>query len=154
VSFAERTLGDRSDAEDAAQDVFMRVWSSAARWRQGEARFTTWLYRVALNVCLDRIKKKRETTGRDLPEVADPRPEPSAVVRDSELARHVSAALAALPDSQRIAVTLCHYQDLRNIEAADVMGVSVEALESLLARGRRAMRAQLRPVAASLLGDE
>lgn len=153
VGFAHRTLGSRSDAEDVAQDVFLRLWASAPRWKVGSARFSTWLYRVAMNVCLDRLAKKRELPDTDVPEPIDDGPEPSVAVHASEVARHVTAAVAALPDAQRIAVTLCHYQGLRNVEAADVMGVSVEALESLLARGRRAIRARLRPVAGALLGN-
>jgi RNA polymerase sigma-70 factor (ECF subfamily) len=152
VGFAQRTLGNRSDAEDAAQDVFLRVWAAAPRWKRGAARFTTWLYRVAMNVCLDRLQKKRESLGDDLPELSDPRPEPSHAVADAEVARHVDAAVASLPATQRIAVTLCHYQGLSNGEAAEVIGVSVEALESILARGRRAIRAQLQPIAPALLG--
>ncbi len=153
VTFAHRTLGNRSDAEDAAQDVFLRVWSAAPRWKRGDARFSTWLYRVAMNVCLDRLAKKHETTADDLPEVADPRPEPSLALHGSEVASHVSAALATLPETQRIAVTLCHYQGLRNTEAAEIMSVSVEALESLLARGRRALRARLGAIAPALLRE-
>jgi RNA polymerase sigma-70 factor (ECF subfamily) len=154
VRVAQRTLGSRSDAEDAAQDVFLRVWAAAPRWRRTSARFTTWLYRLAMNVCLDRIAKRRETLARNLPEVADQRPDPLVAIETSEVGRHVSAALAALPETQRIAVTLCHYEGLRNREAAEVMGLSVEALESLLARARRAMRASLRPVAPALMGKD
>jgi RNA polymerase sigma-70 factor (ECF subfamily) len=151
VAFARRTLGSRDDAEDAAQDVFLRVWSAASRFHPGRAQFTTWLYRIALNVCLDRIAKQREAVGDVVPDVADPRPEPSAALQASQLASHVRVALAALPETQRVAVVLCHYQGLRNVEAAEIIGVSVEALESLLARGRRAMRARLAPVAPALL---
>jgi RNA polymerase sigma-70 factor (ECF subfamily) len=152
VGFAHRTLGNRTDAEDAAQDVFLRVWAAAPRWQKA-ARFGTWLYRVAMNVCLDRIAKKRETPTAELPEIVDPAGEPLVAVHIREVGRHVSAALAALPESQRIAVTLCHYQGLRNSEAAEIMDVSVEALESLLARARRTMRAHLRPVAPALMGN-
>ena len=154
VTFAHRTLGNRSDAEDAAQDVFLRVWAAAPRWKPGPARFTTWLYRVAMNVCLDRIAKKREATERRAAR-GRRRPRPSRAPRCAarRSARHVGAALAALPETQRIAVTLCHYQGLRNVEAAEVMGVSVEALESLLARGRRAMRAPPAPRRAGAVGE-
>src|SRR3989442_1126707 len=150
VTFAHRTLGNRSDAEDAAQDVFLRVWSAAPRWKRGSARFSTWPYRVAMNVCLDRIAKKRETTADDLPELADPRPEPSLALHGSEVASHVSAALATLPETQRIAVTLCHYQGLRNTEAAEIISVSVEALEALLARGRRALPGRIGAIDTSM----
>jgi len=152
TGFAQRMLGARADAEDAAQEVFLRVWSAAPRWKAGAARFTTWLHRVATNVCLDRIARRRETT-HEIPDVADERVEPADALAESETARHVRAALAALPETQRVAVTLCHFQGLRNDEAAQVIGVSVEALESLLARGRRTLRAQLRQIAPALLGN-
>ena len=152
VTFASRTLGNRHDAEEAAQDVFLRVWAAAPRWKLQNARFTTWLHRVAMNVCLDRIEKKRESLPGELPEVADDRAEPMVRSRRRNR-RHVGAALAGLP-TNGAAVTLCHYQGLRNSEAAEVMGLSVEALESLLARARRAMRAQLRPIAPALIGKE
>jgi RNA polymerase sigma factor (sigma-70 family) len=156
VTFAHRTLGDRSEAEDAAQEVFLRVWSASSRWRKGTARFRTWLYRVALNVCLDRLAKARRTPGGDdIDQVvlaSDRRSEPFVATHAAEVGRHVAAAIGELPDAQRIALTLCHYQGLRNIEAADVMGVSVEALESLLARGRRALRERLAAIAPALMG--
>jgi len=153
VSFARRSVGTSADAEDLAQEVFLRVWAAAPRWTT-KARFTTWLYRVATNVCLDHIAKKREVADGEAREVADPRPEPSAALHEARLARHVREALAGLPETQRTAITLCHYQGLRNIEAAEAMGVSVEALESLLARARRTMGARLRPLAAALLAAE
>jgi RNA polymerase sigma-70 factor (ECF subfamily) len=153
VGFAQRVLGSRADAEDTAQDVFLRVWAAAPRWTRGSARFGTWLHRVAMNACLDRLAKKREVTGDEVPEAIDPSPETSALVHAADVARHVNVALGRLPETQRIAVTLCHYQGMRNIEAAEVMGVSVEALESLLARARRALREHLRSVAPALLGE-
>jgi len=154
VAFAYRMLGNRSDAEDTAQEVFLRVWAAAPRWRRGDAQFRTWLHRVAMNACLDRIAKRRETTSDGLLDLVDPAADPSAPVHDHDVARHVDAALAKLPEMQRVAVALCHYQGLRNIEAAEVMNVSVEALESLLARARRALRAHLRAIAPMLLkGD-
>jgi RNA polymerase sigma-70 factor (ECF subfamily) len=152
VTFAHRTLGDRSEADDAAQDVFLRVWSAASRWTRGSARFRTWLYRVALNVCLDRLARARRILPYDHDLQPDRRGEPLVAVHVSEVSRHVGGALAELPDAQRIALTLCHYQGLRNVEAADVMGVSVEALESLLARGRRSLRERLRTIAPALMG--
>jgi RNA polymerase sigma-70 factor (ECF subfamily) len=151
LTFVRRTLGSgsRCEAEDVAQEVFLRVWAAAPRWRDS-ARFTTWLYRVATNVCLDHVAKRRELACGELPDLADPAPGPSGALHDKQLARHVRQALAELPETQRLAVTLCHYQGLRNGEAAEVMGVSIEALESLLARARRTIGARLRPLAKSL----
>jgi RNA polymerase sigma-70 factor, ECF subfamily len=153
VTFAHRMLGNRSDAEDAAQEVFLRVWAAASGWRGG-SRFTTWLHRVAANVCLDRLAKAREVPTLEVPEQVDPRPDPSAAAHAADVTRYVQEALAALPPTQRLAVTLCHCEGLRNVEAAAIMEISIEALESLLARGRRAMRARLQPLAAALIGHE
>jgi RNA polymerase sigma-70 factor (ECF subfamily) len=135
----------------------LRVWAAAAGWRGG-SRFTTWLHRVAANVCLDRLSKVQKmrdvsTAGPEqIAELVDPGPDPSVAAHATDVARHVQDALAALPPTQRLAVTLCHCEGQRNIEAAAIMEISVEALESLLARGRRAMRARLQPMAPALIG--
>ena len=149
VAFAARTLGSGTDAEDVAQEVFLRLWTSARRW-QPRARLTTWLHRVALNLCLDRIAKRREVPLEAAPEPVDPAPSAVVLLERRALGERVNTELAALPPQQRIAIVLCHYQGFGNIEAADVMGVSVEALESLLARGRRTLRARLRAESADV----
>lgn len=153
VAFAGRTLGDRTGAEDVAQETFLRLWLHAGRWRPTGARLTTWLHRVALNLCLDRLARRREAPLDDVPDPPDPGPSPAAQLQRRDAGERVRAVLAGLPDPQRVAVTLCHFQGLRNVEAAEVMGVSVDALESLLARGRRTLRERLRAVAPDLLGD-
>ena len=109
------------------------LWSHAPHW-QPTARLTTWLHRVALNLCLDVRRRGRDVALDDVAEPLDPAPSPLACVQVRDLGRHVNTALAELPVQQRVAITLCHYQGLRNTEAAEVMGVSVEAVESLLAR--------------------
>ena len=143
LSLAGRMLGDASAAEDVAQEVFLRVWKQAPRWRPGAARFDTWLHRVALNLCYDRLRRRRELSYAEPPDRADETPGPERGLEAADTGRRVSAALQTLPDRQREAIVLCHYQELGNIEAAAIMGVSVEALESLLGRGRRAMRVAL-----------
>ena len=148
VRLAYRMLGDLPAAEDVAQEAMLRAWKQAPSWTPGRAKFDTWLHRVALNLCYDRLRRRREVLTDAVPETADPGPAPDQGWVDRDLARQVQAALAALPERQREAITLCHYQELSNIEAADLMGVSVEALESLLSRGRRAMRAGLADLAA------
>jgi RNA polymerase sigma-70 factor (ECF subfamily) len=143
LGLAQRMLGDGMEAEDVAQEAFLRVWRQAPKWRPGQARFDTWLHRVTLNLCYDRLRRRREITTEDPPEVVDEGPAPDRGLEAADTGRRVGEALAKLPDRQREAVVLCHYQELGNIEAAAVMGVTVEALESLLSRGRRALRASL-----------
>jgi RNA polymerase sigma factor (sigma-70 family) len=143
LGLAQRMLGDAAEAEDVAQEAFLRVWRQAPKWRPGQARFDTWLHRVALNLCYDRLRRRREIATDDPPEVVDEGPAPDRGLEATDTGRRVGEALARLPDRQREAVVLCHYQELGNIEAAAVMGVTVEALESLLSRGRRALRASL-----------
>ena len=143
LALAGRMLGDGQEAEDVAQDAFIRLWKQAPKWRPGAAKFDTWLHRVALNLCYDRLRRRREIAFAEPPERADEGPAPDRGLMALDIGRRVAAAMAALPDRQREAIVLCHYQELGNIEAAAVMGVSVDALESLLGRGRRALRAAL-----------
>jgi RNA polymerase sigma-70 factor (ECF subfamily) len=152
VAFAARVLGSGAEAEEVAQEVFARVWARAGRWRPGDARFTTWLHRVALNLCLDRMARRREAPLEHAPEPEDPRPTPVERLEAAELAQRVAREVAALPVRQRTALTLCHYQGLPNVEAAEIMEISVEALESLLARARRTLKTRLEAVAPDLLG--
>ena len=149
LALARRMLGDAGEAEDVAQEVFLRVWKQAGVWRPGGGRFDTWMHRVALNLCYDRLRRRRETPTADPPERPDPAPAADQVMVTAELSVRVEAAVAALPERQREAVVLCHYQELSNIEAAALMGVSIEALESLLARGRRSLRTVLADLARS-----
>ena len=143
LGFAKRMLHDTGEAEDVAQEAFVRVWRNAAAWQPGRARFDTWLYTVVLNLCRDRLRRRREVTGDAMPEAADPSPSAETMLIETDRGRSVENAIAALPERQREAILLVHYQDLSGAEAAAALDVSVEALESLLARGRRTLRAQL-----------
>lgn len=154
VNLARRMLGDAAEAEDVAQEVFLRVWKEAPRWTPGAALFSTWMHRVAMNLCTDRLRRRRETPSEDAgATLADGAPSPASGLQEMERRAAVEAALAALPERQRAAIVLTHYQDLPAAEAAAILEVSVEALESLLARARRALRAALSPLAPDLLGD-
>jgi RNA polymerase sigma-70 factor (ECF subfamily) len=144
-------LGNEADAEDVTQELFLRIWQYAARWQPGRARFETWMHRVTLNLCYDRLRRRREIVVDKFPELPDPALSVVERQHREETARRVQAELGKLPDRQRAAIVLCHHEGLSNIEAAQVLQVSVEALESLLARGRRALKAALAADANELL---
>lgn len=147
---AVRVLGDRAEAEDVAQDAMMRLWRVAPEWRTGEAKVSTWLYRVVANLCTDRLRARRTTGMEDVPEPVDPAL--SAEGRLQEAARQdaLQAALATLPERQRQAVVLRHIEGLANPEIATILDVGVEAVESLTARGKRALKAALEGQRAAL----
>jgi RNA polymerase sigma factor (sigma-70 family) len=143
LGFAARMLSDRTEAEDVAQEAMLRLWRMAPDWQQGEARVATWLYRVASNLCLDRLRRSRP---RGLDEVAEPEDAtPGVVARliEADRALALDEALAALPDRQRQAVVLRHIEGLTNPEIAAVMDIGVEAVESLVARGKKGLAALL-----------
>ncbi|QQQ18164.1 RNA polymerase sigma factor [Brevundimonas vitis] len=143
LALAQRMLNDPVEAEDVAQEAMLRAWKQAPRWTPGQARFDTWLHRVGLNLCYDRLRRRREVPTDSPPDRPDEGPAPDRGLIAADTAHRVDAALAALPERQREAIVLCHYQELTNIEAAALMAISVEALESLLSRGRRALRLSL-----------
>lgn len=143
ITLARRMLGSQAEAEDAVQDAFLKLWTHAARWQPGKAKFETWLYRVTVNKCYDRLRRRPAASLDEAAEVADPAPAADAMLETTALTGEIEAALADLPERQRAAILLCHHQEKGNIEAAEILGISVEALESLLARGRRALRTRL-----------
>ena len=148
-----KMLGSQHAAEDATQETFLRLWRNAGKWKPAGAKFSTWLYRVAMNFCLDQLRKtKRDAPEEAAPEQVDHAPRPDDTYLAGEKRFIIDEALSALPPRQRMALTLCHFQELTNIEAAQVMEISVDALESLLARGRRALRDRLTPLREELTG--
>jgi RNA polymerase sigma factor (sigma-70 family) len=144
LAYAARLLGDRTEAEDVAQEAMLRLWRIAPEWRQGEAQVTTWLYRVVTNLCIDRQRKgRRQAPIEAAGDPADGRPGAVAVLTEAERAQALQTALDGLPERQRQAVVLRHLEGLSNPEIAAVMDIGVEAVESLTARGKRALAAAL-----------
>ena len=142
LGLATRMLGDGAEAEDVTQETFFRAWKTLPNW-QPRARFSTWLHRVALNLCYDRLRKRREVTVEKFPDRADPALSPSELYEQKGRIQAVEAAIAALPPRQNAALTLCAIQGHSQNETAEIMEVSVEAVESLLARARRRLRTVL-----------
>ena len=141
---AWRMLGDEAEAEDVAQEAMLKLWRQASDWRAGEARISTWLYRVTHNLCIDRIRKRRPTAPiEDSPEPRDPAPAALDRLADSEASRALVRAILALPDRQRQALVLRHFEGLSNPEIGERLDCSVEAVESLLARARRQLAAEM-----------
>ncbi len=154
-SLAWHMMGDEMIAEDIAQDVFIKAWQHGPKWQAGNAKFSTWLYRVAKNLCYDRLRKKTEIYSDNLPDIADKTPNARRTIIEQEAQhiqnRYIQKAFAALPARQMMAITLCHYQNKSQKEAAEIMVISPRAYESLLARARRNLRKQLAELKKELL---
>ncbi|CAM4390410.1 sigma-70 family RNA polymerase sigma factor [Palleronia rufa] len=140
LAVARRMLGDAAEAEDITQEALLRLWRIAPDWEPGRARVSTWLYRVAANLCTDRLRARRPTEtleGANIP--AAPGGGAAAGLQEGQRRMALEDALARLPERQRLAVVLRHIEELPNPEVAATMGISVEAVESLTARGRAAL---------------
>jgi RNA polymerase sigma-70 factor, ECF subfamily len=143
--FALRLLGNLAEAEDVSQETFLRAWERAGQWREGGARYATWLHQIALNLCRDRLRARRPEAAVDSEALPDPAPRPEQNLAEDQRGQALREAIAALPERQREALLLFHYQELNQQQAAAALEVSEDALESLLARARRSLRRRLDP---------
>ncbi len=154
VAVAFRMMDSQQEAEDVAQEVFIKVWCNAKRWEFGKAKFSSWIHRVTLNECYDRLRKRTEIPTDKIPETSDPSPDALNQLGQRETSQIVRKAVASLPERQRAALTLCHFEGHSNIETAEVMEISIEAVESLLSRGRRNLREKLSSIRSELVSSE
>ncbi len=148
VRMAARITGSSAEAEDAVQEAFIRVWKHAAEWESPHtagAQFSTWFYRIVLNLCIDHKRKRIFTPLEEISEPDDGRDNAEASLQRHELSERVRGAIDTLPDRQRAAFVLCFYEECSNKEAASILGVSVKALESLLVRARKSLHDKLLP---------
>lgn len=157
INFVARMLGDETEAEDLAQTVFVQVYRSARRYRES-AKFSTWLYTIARNFCLNELRRRARHPAEPL-EAAYPgqekqpahQPEdvratgPVAALLQTELEEKIEQALAELPPNQRMAILLCRDQQLSYEEIAVILGCSLSATKSLIFRARAVLRARLKP---------
>lgn len=143
-AIARRMLGDDAEAEDVAQEVFLKLWRLGADLTLDAHGVRPWLRRVASNLAIDRLRARRRLdVTDDVPEVADA-PRQMQGLDGNDVAARVDTALQGLPERQRLALMLFHFEGLSQLEVAASMGISDEAVESLLARARRALRAELK----------
>lgn len=141
---AYRFTASRTEAEDAVQEAFLKLWERPHLWESGQgARFTTWFYRIVVNGCLDRKRKKTEHAMPDDMDIADHAALPEDTLIEREEQRLLEQEIQTLPERQQAALNLCFYEGLSNQEAADVMGVPLKALQSLLMRGKTTLKQRL-----------
>jgi RNA polymerase sigma-70 factor (ECF subfamily) len=149
---AWRMLGGRDGAEDIAQEAFLRLWQNPRQVRDGKA-VKSWLMRVASNLVIDRYRRQGPVDSGELPDTADDAPGPELSLRRAKVAATIDGAIADLPERQRLALVLSHYEGCGNPEIALALDVSVEAVESLLARARRGLKTVLADRWQELLDD-
>lgn len=142
-ALALRILRNGADAEDVVQDTLLKIWSHRGSWQSGRAKFSTWLYRVVTNRCLD-MRRRPKTEGMDeAPEIVDAQPDALTTLQRHEASDLLAREMERLPDQQRVALILSYYDDLSNAQIAEVMDTTIQAVESLLKRGRQHLRRQL-----------
>ncbi|MDG1239396.1 MAG: sigma-70 family RNA polymerase sigma factor [Planktomarina sp.] len=142
---AFRMLGDPAEAEDITQDSLLRLWHAAPDWQAGQAKVTTWLYRVTSNLCIDKMRKSKRHSSGAVPEMPDNGPDMERRLQDRARAQALRAALRDLPNRQKQAIILRHLEGLSNPDVAQIMQISVEAVESLMSRGKRSLADALAP---------
>ncbi|WP_247887161.1 RNA polymerase sigma factor [Azospirillum sp. SYSU D00513] len=154
IAMAQKVVGNASDAEEVVQDAFVQVWTHADRWRGDGFRFSTWLYRIVLNRAIDYRRRRSFQPLDEAVELPDPSPGAERLIEERQMGAAVEAAIAALPERQRAALSLCYYQDMSCAEASEILQVSVSAMESLLVRARRMVRSKLNTVIRQKDGDQ
>jgi len=138
---AYRFTGNRSEAEDIVQEAFLKLWERPLMWQiDKNAAFTTWFYRVVVNLCLDHKKKKRPSLMTDDTWVMDERETHEETLLHEEKQRWLATQIAALPERQRMALNLCFYEEVSNQDAAKMMGIRLKALQSLLMRAKKTLK--------------
>jgi len=156
-NFVFRTLRDETETEDVAQNTFLQVWKSRARYER-TAKFSTWLFTIARNLCLNEIRRRSRHPAESLEETHpehDDQPSrqyedkkiflPTETALHGELAQKIEEALAELPENQRTAILLCRQDELSYEEIAEVLDCSLSATKSLIHRGREFLKEKLKP---------
>jgi RNA polymerase sigma-70 factor (ECF subfamily) len=142
---AYRYLQNKEAAEDVVQDAFLRLWENPKLWQpERNSKFTTWFYRIVVNLCLDLRKKKRPAALDDETSLMDDREPVDEMMIQAQEQQALEREIAALPERQRMALNLCFDQDLSNQEAAEIMGLNLKALQSLIMRAKRTLKERMK----------
>lgn len=141
---AYRMLNNQALAEEATQDAFLKLWRHLPDW-EPRAKLSTWFYRITVNVCQDRLRKKTERLVDELPEMIDESDRPDQALERNQQADLLQAAIKALPERQRLAITLCGIEQMSQKEAAEIMDTTPTAIDSLVGRAKRQLREALSP---------
>ncbi|HXG80797.1 MAG TPA: sigma-70 family RNA polymerase sigma factor [Sphingomicrobium sp.] len=142
-AIAWRMLGDAAEAEDVVQEAILKLWVGAKGWTPVGAGLGGWLRRIATNLCIDRQRKGARMSDGAVPDLADNAPSADALIDEQRRADGVAAAMQQLPDRQRAAIVLTYYEGVSNAEAAQILGLGIKALESLLVRARQGLSRSL-----------
>lgn len=137
---ALRILNNPADAEDVVQDAFVNAWLHRANWQAGRAKFSTWLYRVIMNRCIDFKRSPKGSCIDDVPEPMDKADDAVTTIHRQQVYDRLGAAVNRLPEQQKMAILLSYHEDMSNAEIAEVMATTVSSVESLLKRGRQRLR--------------
>ena len=143
LALAERVLYDRAEAEDTVQEAFMRLWKNAHTFNADKAKFSTWFYRIVLNRCLDKKRKKKPIALPENYDVKDESLNQEEKMNEGQRSRLIREQLDGLPENQKNAIILCYFEEMSNKEAAIVLELNIKALESLLTRGRKTLAQKL-----------
>ena len=142
---AFRYLQSKEAAEDVVQDAFLKLWENPAIWQADKnTKFTTWFYRIMVNLCLDRQKRKRPVELNEEMVLIDNRESADQAMVRREEQKVLEREIAALPERQRTALNLCFDEGLSNQDAADVMGVNLKALQSLIMRAKTTLKERMK----------
>ncbi len=153
MNFIYRFTNDRNDSEDLAQEVFLRVYRSVKEYKP-QAKFSTWLYKIATNVCLTELKLKRRMTNVSLDEIQENKhdigdstsPNGYDLINRRDIKDTIFQALNSIPERERISIILCKYEGFSYDEVADVIGCTVGAVKTYIHRGRMKLIERLKPI--------
>ncbi len=156
VNIAARALNSRTDAEEIAQEAFIRVWCSAPKWLPidagGKASFSAWLHRIIINLVIDKKRRKALLPLDESHDPADDAEDSFGQLYQREISDTVTIAIRRLPERQRMALTLCFFEGKSNIEAGQLLGATAKSIESLLVRARRSLKRDLKSAYVELSG--